>query len=112
MATMDIAAKEWGIITMVFTPMCYCARSTIWKKDQAWKLQQTNEIRTALAEESDELHAFFDKTDILVARPKKGTTCRLDFSAKGGHNNESHNHNDIGAAWRLIDNTHIELTSG
>lgn len=65
--------------------------------NQAWKLQQTDEIRTALAEESDELHAFYDKTDILVARPEKGVTCRLAFSAKGGHNNESHNHNDIGS---------------
>lgn len=62
---------------------------------QAWKMKMTNEIKDALAEESDELHAYYEKTEILVARPVSGSKCRLAFSAKGGTNNESHNHNDI-----------------
>lgn len=33
---------------------------------------------------------------VMVARDKEGTTKGLFVAAKGGHNDESHNHNDIG----------------
>jgi len=33
---------------------------------------------------------------VMVARDKEGTTKGLFLAAKGGHNDESHNHNDIG----------------
>jgi hypothetical protein len=33
---------------------------------------------------------------VMVARDKQGTTDGLFVAAKGGHNDESHNHNDIG----------------
>jgi hypothetical protein len=36
-------------------------------------------------------------TQILAARDKAGTTQGFYFAAKGGHNNESHNHNDVGS---------------
>lgn len=62
---------------------------------QAWKMEITGEIKDALTEESDALHAYYEKTEILVGRPIPGTECRMAFSAKGGNNNESHNHNDI-----------------
>lgn len=65
--------------------------------NQAWKLEQNDEIRQALQEESDPLHTFYEKAGILVARPAKGSTCRLAVSAKGGNNAENHNHNDIGS---------------
>lgn len=36
-------------------------------------------------------------TQILAARDRAGTTNGFYFAAKGGHNNESHNHNDVGS---------------
>ncbi|MCD8183889.1 MAG: heparinase II/III family protein [Bacteroides sp.] len=64
---------------------------------QAWKLEQNDEIRQVLREESDPIHTFYDKAGILVSRPAKESTCRLAVSAKGGNNAENHNHNDIGS---------------
>lgn len=62
---------------------------------QAWKIELTDEIKNALSEESDELHSYYEKAEILVVRPVSGARSRLAFSAKGSTNNESHNHNDI-----------------
>lgn len=65
--------------------------------DQAWKVKRTDEINQALKEESDPLHAYYEKAGILIARPAIGSSCRLAISAKGGNNAENHNHNDIGS---------------
>lgn len=64
---------------------------------QAWKLEQDDEIRKAVREESNPLHSFYERAGILVARPAEGSACRLAVSAKGGNNAENHNHNDIGS---------------
>ncbi|MBR4888159.1 MAG: heparinase II/III family protein [Clostridia bacterium] len=40
---------------------------------------------------------FIDGTEMIAERQQGGTTEGLYLSAKGGHNNESHNHNDIGS---------------
>ena len=34
--------------------------------------------------------------ELMAAREKAGTPCGLFLAAKGGHNQESHNHNDVG----------------
>ena len=39
---------------------------------------------------------WFDGTEILIARDKEGSKSGMFISAKGGHNAESHNHNDVG----------------
>jgi len=39
---------------------------------------------------------WFDGTEILIARDNEGSQSGMFLSAKGGHNEESHNHNDIG----------------
>jgi len=39
---------------------------------------------------------FIDGIELIAERQTGGTTRGLYLSAKGGHNNESHNHNDIG----------------
>lgn len=65
--------------------------------NQAWKVDMTDEIRQALKEESDPLRAYYEKAGILVSRPAQGGTCRMSVSAKGGHNAENHNHNDVGS---------------
>lgn len=65
--------------------------------NQAWKVAMTDEIRQILKEESDPLHAYYEKAGILIARPAVGSTCRMAVSAKGGNNAENHNHNDVGS---------------
>jgi hypothetical protein len=41
-------------------------------------------------------HFYFPDREIAVAREFENTTNGFYFAAKGGHNNESHNHNDVG----------------
>ena len=39
---------------------------------------------------------WFDGTEILIARDSEGSASGMFIAAKGGHNDESHNHNDVG----------------
>lgn len=39
---------------------------------------------------------WFEDIEVLTARDRQGSSDGLFLAAKGGHNNESHNHNDIG----------------
>jgi hypothetical protein len=41
------------------------------------------------------LRSYFDATGLLICRPAPGG--RLGAALQGGHNNESHNHNDVGS---------------
>lgn len=52
---------------------------------------------TAQAWDGPGLRTWFEEAGILICRPGKGTTCRMGAALKGGHNNEHHNHNDIGS---------------
>ncbi len=65
--------------------------------NQAWKVDMTDEIRQALHQESDPLHAVYEEAGIFICRPAAGSTCQLGISAKGGNNAENHNHNDVGS---------------
>jgi hypothetical protein len=40
--------------------------------------------------------AYFPEIQVMTARSKEGSPEGLFLAAKGGHNNESHNHNDVG----------------
>jgi hypothetical protein len=40
--------------------------------------------------------SWFPELQVLAARSKEGSPTGLYVAAKGGHNNESHNHNDVG----------------
>ena len=40
--------------------------------------------------------AWLDGIQVMAARSKEGSAEGLYLAAKGGHNNESHNHNDVG----------------
>ncbi|OQP64292.1 heparinase [Niastella vici] len=40
--------------------------------------------------------AWFPGIQVMIARDKQGTTAGLFVAAQGGHNDESHNHNDVG----------------
>jgi len=46
---------------------------------------------------------WLPETEVAGARDKEGTTDGFFFSAKGGHNAESHNHNDLGTSVLYFD---------
>jgi hypothetical protein len=46
---------------------------------------------------------WMDGIQVMVAREKGGSTEGLYLAAKGGHNAESHNHNDVGSCIIFID---------
>lgn len=64
---------------------------------QAWPVEMTPEMNRVLEEESDPLHACYEMAGIVIARPVAGSSCRLGVSFKAGHNDDSHNHNDVGS---------------
>lgn len=43
------------------------------------------------------LRSWFKDASVLVCRPGAGMKKPLGFAAKGGHNAENHNHNDVGS---------------
>jgi hypothetical protein len=43
------------------------------------------------------VHSWLPDTGVLTARAREGDTADLFLAAKAGHNDESHNHNDIGS---------------
>lgn len=55
---------------------------------------------------------WFKDTQICIARDRAGTTEGFFFAAKGGHNQESHNHNDVGSCILYYDNNPILIDAG
>jgi hypothetical protein len=43
------------------------------------------------------LRSWFDQAGILICRPPPNSASRLGVVLKGGHNDEHHNHNDVGS---------------
>lgn len=43
------------------------------------------------------VRTWFEQAGVLIARPGKGSSCRIGVALKGGHNAEHHNHNDVGS---------------
>lgn len=59
------------------------------------------------------LRDWFPDSGILVCRPAPGTKSpRLAVAIKGGHNNESHNHNDNGSYILTLDGSRIVADPG
>jgi hypothetical protein len=54
------------------------------------------ELRTAQAKPPLVRDAWLDGIQVMTARCAEGTTKGFFIAAKGGHNAESHNHNDVG----------------
>ena len=46
--------------------------------------------------------SWFDQAGVLIARPGESSS-RLSLAIKGGHNNEHHNHNDVGSYVLAVD---------
>ncbi|MCP4611384.1 MAG: heparinase [Planctomycetes bacterium] len=56
--------------------------------------------RTPLSQESShgpDIRSWFDKAGILISRPGANSSSQLAVALKGGHNQEHHNHNDVGS---------------
>jgi len=50
-----------------------------------------------IAKDESNIRSLFEQTGVLVCRPLPGSSAELGVALKGGHNDESHNHNDIGS---------------
>ena len=64
--------------------------------EQIMQLMHLTEIENAEAEDALISDFWLPETQVAGARDKAGSSEGFFFAAKGGHNAESHNHNDLG----------------
>ncbi|MFL4910198.1 heparinase II/III family protein [Streptomyces sp. MMS24-I2-30] len=57
-------------------------------------------------------HTWLPDTEVLVSRARPGTSRGLLVAAKGGHNDESHNHNDVGTFIVALDARPLLIDAG
>ncbi len=55
---------------------------------------------------------WLEGTQVMVAREKEGSDRGLYLAAKGGHNSESHNHNDVGEFIVYLDGKPVLVDAG
>lgn len=77
---------EGQVGNLLMDVMMVFPNSTDLKPDSAAKVKGKEELRS-----------FFDKSVVLVCRPKSGSESNIGVSIKGGNNQEHHNHNDVGS---------------
>ena len=65
--------------------------------DQIKSLTLLDEIKNAPAKEALVADFWLPDTEVGGARDKEGSFTGFFFGAKGGFNDESHNHNDVGS---------------
>jgi len=58
------------------------------------------------------IRSWFDQAGILICRPASKSTSRLGVALKGGHNNEHHNHNDVGSFVVILGDRPLLLDPG
>lgn len=71
--------------------------------EQMMQLMHLDEIANAPAEDALISDFWLPQLQAAGARDKSGTSDGFFFAAKGGHNNESHNHNDLGTCVLYFD---------
>jgi len=64
------------------------------------------------ADEPQPRDAWFDGIQVMVARDQAGSGDGFFVAAKGGHNNESHNHNDVGNFVIYVDGKPVIVDAG
>lgn len=55
---------------------------------------------------------YLPNLDVAIARDKEGSEQGFYFAAKGGHNNEQHNHNDVGSFILVYNGTPVLIDVG
>lgn len=58
------------------------------------------------------MRSWFPGIQVVTAREQAGSLDGMFFSAKGGHNNESHNHNDVGSFLLFYDSKPVLVDAG
>lgn len=58
------------------------------------------------------IRSWFDKGGVLICRPSQDSSCKLAVALKGGHNQEHHNHNDVGSFVVVLANEPLLLDPG
>jgi hypothetical protein len=71
--------------------------------EQIMQLMYLDEIKNAAAENALISDFWLPDTEVAGARDKEGSSEGFFFAAKGGHNAESHNHNDLGTCVMYFD---------
>jgi len=58
------------------------------------------------------IRSWFENAGILICRPARSSASSLAVALKGGHNNEHHNHNDVGSFVLVLDDEPLLLDPG
>ena len=58
------------------------------------------------------MRSWFDQAGILICRPGPSSSSRLGVALKGGHNQEHHNHNDVGSFVVVLNDKPLLLDPG
>ena len=98
----DYCARAFGLAnapeTCMIPPMgSFSLRSIGMFPRQAWPVAMTPEMQAVLDAAADPLRTAYDEAGVFIARPAHPAAHTLSVSFKGGHNNENHNHNDVGS---------------
>ncbi|MEX2382693.1 MAG: heparinase II/III family protein [Opitutales bacterium] len=81
----------------------------------SWRLSTLFGLKEMLAAPADPplpRDTFLDKIELFTARDKKGSVDGFFVAAKGGHNDESHNHNDVGNVMVYVDGAPVLVDAG
>jgi len=69
-------------------------------------------LPTQNASEGPGIRSWFENAGVLICRPARNSTSSLAVALKGGHNNEHHNHNDVGSFVVVLDDRPLLLDPG
>ncbi len=58
------------------------------------------------------IRSWFDRAGVLISRPGPNSSSTLAVALKGGHNQEHHNHNDVGSFVVVLDDKPLLLDPG
>lgn len=71
-----------------------------------------NELADVEAQDPLPADGWLPDLQVMTARDQAGTTAGLYVTAKGGHNDESHNHNDVGSFIAYLDGLPLIIDVG
>ena len=77
-----------------------------------WGLSSYNDILKIAPEEPLIQDTWSPNVEVMTARQQAGSTKGFYIAAKGGHNGESHNHNDVGHFMLFYDGNPILVDAG